>query len=180
MPAWTLRFTPVPDEAERGLVQAAALRSHARVRWEEPQFGRQYALVEAASDAAGAEVAASARATLFSGPVIALAVCPCVPEALPGLYDALGGEGRPSGVVGCERYDDAVIVEWDLERTPYETIEALIDVECGVFRAARVNALLTPLPLAWLTRIAAYGLNAPEITPERVLEAQLEAQGVDA
>lgn len=180
MPAWTLRFTPVPDEAERGLVQGAALRSRARVRWEAPRFGRQYALIEAAGDTAGAEIAAAARATLFSGPVIALAVCPCVPEALPGLFDALGGEGRPSGVVGCERRDDAVIVEWDLDRTPFETIEALIDAECGVFRAARVNALLTPLPLEWLTRLAAYGLKAPEITPGRVLEAQLEAQGVDA
>jgi hypothetical protein len=176
VPAWTLRFTPVPDDAERGTVEAAALRASARVRWQRPRYGRQYALIEAADGA----IIEAPRATRFSGPVIALAVCPSMPEALPGLYDALGGAGRPAGVAGCDRVGDAVIVEWDLDRTPYETIEALIDTECGIYRSGRVHDLIAPLPVAWLARLAAYGLRASEIAPDRVLEVQLEAQGLDA
>jgi hypothetical protein len=180
VPLWTLRFTPVPDDAARGAVEALALRSNAHLRWENPRYGRQYALVEATGDQTVDVASFAPRATLFSGPVIALAVCPSIPEALPGLLHALGGPGRPEGVIGCDRLGDAVIVEWDLDRTPYETIETLIDVECGVFRSARSNALLSPLPIPWLARIAAYGLRAPEITAERVLEVALEAQNVDA
>ncbi len=178
MPAWTLRFTPVPDDALVRTVDAIAVRHGARATWERPQFGRRYVLVESAPPAARDEFAASTRAALFDGPVIALAVSPSVAEALSPLRDALGGPGGPSGVRGCEIEGDAVILEWDLDRTPYDLIEALIDVELQRYRAARVNALLTPLPLEWLTRLAAYGLHAPEIVPERVLEYQLEVHRV--
>ena len=179
MPAWTLRFTPPPDDAETGAVQTVCLRHVAAVQWERPNFGRQYALVESSQDAVRDELA-HVRATVFRGPVIALAVSPTTPEALPGLLDALGGAGRPAGVCGCERVENAAIVEWDLERTPWETIEAVIDAECGVYRSGRVNALLTPLPDPWWARLAAHGLRAPEITPERVLEVQLALQDLDA
>ena len=177
MPAWTLRFTPVPDDAERA-VEEACTRMRASVRWERSQFGRQYALVESADSALADELSGLAQATVFDRPVIALAVSPTVPEALPPLFDALGGCGRPAGVRGCELADGAVIVEWDLDRTPWATIEALIDVELGVFRSGRVNALLSPLPMEWLARLAAYGLNAPEIAAERILEVQLERHGL--
>jgi hypothetical protein len=176
----TLRFTPIPDDAERGAVHAVALRSDARIRWEAPQYGRQYALVESSREGSLDAAALAPRATVFSGPIIALAVSPSAPEALPGLWQALGGNGRPAGVVGCDRVADAVIVEWDLDRTPYETIETLIDVECGVYRSARSNALLSPLPLSWLARLAAYGLSAPDITADRILEVALEASDTDA
>lgn len=179
MPVRTLRFTPVPDDALRGAVQASASRMNASVRWEPPQYDRQYALVEA-SDVETFEAGAfGSRATVFSGPIIALAVCPSSPEALPGLRHALGGAGRPAGIVGCDSVGAAVIVEWDLDRTPFETIETLIDVECGVYRSGRSNALLSPLPVNWLARIASYGLHAPEITADRILEVRLEAQDAD-
>jgi hypothetical protein len=180
VPAWTVRFTPPPDDVESDAVGAACARSGARLRWERPQFERRYALVESTDEAVRAALSAVARATVFAGPVIALAVSPTAPEALPRLQDALCGAGRPAGILGCERTGGAVIVEWNLDRTPYETIETLIDVECGVYRCGRVNSLLTPLPIAWLTRIAAHGLHAPEIVPERVLEVQLEMHGIDA
>jgi hypothetical protein len=178
VPAWTLRFTPPPDDAETGAVQAACSRLGASVRWERPGFERRYALIESADDRVRNELA-RARATIFPGPVIALAVSPTVPEALPPLLAALGGAGRPAGVYSCERHAGAAIVEWDLERTPWETIEAAIDAECGVYRSGRVNDLLTPLPVAWWTALAAYGLHAPEIVPERVLEVQLALHDLD-
>jgi hypothetical protein len=172
VPAWTLRFTPPPDDAEAGAVQAACSRHNAIAQWERPRFGRRYALVESAHDGVRDELART-RATVFPGPIIALAVSPTVSEALPQLLSALGGAGRPAGICGCEADAAAAVVEWDLDRTSWETIDSLIDAECARYRCGRVNALLTPLPVAWWARLAAYGLRAPEITSERILEVQL-------
>jgi hypothetical protein len=180
VPSSTLRFIPLPDDAVMHTVEGIAMRHGARVTWEAPYGARRYALLDGACVEAGIEIAASARAKVFEGPVIALALSPSAPEALLTLADALGGGGAPSGIVGCEMEGSALVVEWDLERTPYELIETLIAVELQRYRASSVNALLTPLPLKWVTRLAAYALRAPEITPERVLEYQLEVQGVDA
>jgi hypothetical protein len=154
------------------------MRGGATLQWERAHFGRRYALVEATDSALHDELSAHAHLTVFDRPVIALAVSPTVPEALPRLFDALGGPGRPSGVMGCERVDDTLIVEWDLERTPWDTIEALIDVELHVLRSGRVNMLLTPLPLEWVARLAAHALQAPEITEDRILEEQLKRHGL--
>ncbi|HEX8805410.1 MAG TPA: hypothetical protein VF741_00620, partial [Candidatus Aquilonibacter sp.] len=71
-----------------------------------------------------------------------------------------------------------MLLEWDLDTTALDTIMDLIDIEIERFHARRTNFLLTPLPLAWWTTIAGNGLRAPEITPERVLEEQLEVQHV--
>jgi len=172
VPAWTLRFAPPPDDAETGAVEALCTRSEASILWERPRFDRRYALVESPQDSIRDELACT-RATVFPGPVIALAVSPTVPEALQPLLSALGGAGRPAGVQACERHGTAAIVEWDMERTPWETLESLIDAECGVYRSGRVNVLLAPLPAAWWARLASYGLRAPELTPERILEVQL-------
>jgi hypothetical protein len=91
---------------------------------------------------------------------------------------ALGGPGRPAGVLACDAVPGGTIVEWDLDVTSFEVVLNLVDIEIDRFRAQRVNALLTPLPLAWWTRIGATGLHAPDITPDRVLEEQLEVHGV--
>lgn len=177
MPAWTVRFTAIPDDAECGAIVDAFARRGAHIRFERAQFGRQYALVEADDDRALAALAD--RAAVFPGPVIALAVSPTVSEALPLLADALGGAGRPSGIVGCETAGGAVLVEWDLDRTDLETIDALIDTELTRYRSGRINALLSPLPDAWLARLAAAALRAPDIQESRILEVQLQRAGFD-
>jgi len=136
-----------------------------------------YGLVEGPAACATA-LREETRAAVFTRPVIALAVSPSVPEALPPLLHALAGPGRPSGVLSCDAYEGGLVVEWDLEITSADVLLGLIDIEMDRFHARRVNELLTPLPLAWSTRIAANGLRAPEITPDRVLEEQLEVQHV--
>lgn len=175
----TLRYRAIPDEAEIGSVDAVVGRHNGRITWQRnagPAY--VYALVEEASEACAAELAAVASAEIVDSPLIALAVSPHAAEALPALQHALGGPGAPSGVIRCETEGDAVLVEWNMERTAAPLMMALIDVELLRFGGGRSNRLLAPLPLAWSTKIAAEGLKAPEIAPERVLEALLERHHV--
>jgi hypothetical protein len=175
--AFTIRYREMPGDAERNAVESIVRQRGGRIAWQaNPRFERTYALIEGVSDPEA--VRAATRGTVLDSAVIALAVLPNVAEALPYLRDALCGEGRPAGIVACEPTEGGTIVEWDLERTGAEVILALIDVELRRFHAARVNELLSPLPLAWWTRIAANGLRAPQIAPDRVLEALLEQSDV--
>jgi hypothetical protein len=176
VPAFTVRYNPIPGEDVRSSLGELARQNGATVTWREnTAFDRSYALVEGTSPAA---LPAQEGATVFETPVIALAIRPNIAEALPGLQDALGGPGRPSGVVSCESLSDAVVVEWNLDRTAAGVLLGLIDLELARFRAACVNELLTPLPLTWWTAIASAGLQAPEIAPDRVLEALIEEHHV--
>ncbi|HTZ54834.1 MAG TPA: hypothetical protein VMB20_07190 [Candidatus Acidoferrum sp.] len=179
MSAFTVRFQPEPSDAEIRAAEAAAHDLGARVTWQHATAcKRMYGLVEGASPACISTLREATVATVYDRPVIALAVFPSVAEALPQLLRALGGPGRPDGVHACDRCEGGMIVEWDLDATPLDVIMNLIDIEIDRFHARRVNVLLNPLPLAWWTTIAASGLRAPEITPERVLEEQLEVQHV--
>jgi hypothetical protein len=172
--AFTIRYREMPGDAERNALESIALRCGGSMSWQaSPGFERAYALVE--GDALDlAAIRAATRGTVLESAVIALAVLPNVAEALPSLLDALGGAGGPVGVVACHAIDGGVIVEWNLDRTEYDVVLGLVDVELQRFHASRVNELLSPLPLEWWTRIAAHGLRAPQIAPDRVLDALLE------
>lgn len=141
-------------------------------------YERTYGLVEGAADACKAALQRASRANVFDRPVIALAISTSVPQAMPPLRSAFAGPGAPDGILSCESRENVLLVEWDLDRSSAALVLSLVDAELERFRAGRVNELLTPLPLAWWTRIAAAGLRAPEIAPERVLEEQLEVQHV--
>lgn len=179
MSAFTLRFQPQLDDSEIAAAEAIVRQSGGKVTWQHSAAcKRTYGLVENAGAGCASALREATRAAVFDRPVIALAVFPSVEEALPPIMHALGGPGRPIGVLACERCVGGAIVEWDLDVSPFDVVLNLVDIEIDRFRARRVNALLTPLPLAWWTRIAATGLRVPEITPEQVLEEQLEVHGV--
>ena len=179
MPAFTLRFQPEPSDAEVRAAERAVHDLGAHVTWQHATAcKRMYGLVEGASAVCISTLREATVATVYDRPVIALAVFPSVPEALPPLMRALGGPGRPTGIRACDPCDGGMIVEWDLDTTGLDVIMDLMDIEIERFHARRVNRLLSPLPLAWWTAIAASGLHAPEITPESVLEEQLEVQHV--
>lgn len=178
MAAFTVRYRPIPGTQLRTALDTAARGVRATVSWTDaPRYDRSYALVEGASDREGL-VLSTESATVFDTPVIALAIRPNAAEALPALHDLLAGPGRPSGVLGAEAAPDAVLVEWNLDVTPAQVLLALVDIELARCGASRVTELLTPLPLAWWTAIARDGLQAPEIAPDRVLEALIEEQHV--
>ncbi|MEO9171091.1 MAG: hypothetical protein ABI282_08610 [Candidatus Baltobacteraceae bacterium] len=97
---------------------------------------------------------------------------------MPFLEEALAGRGAPAAVSLCERFGNVLLLEWNLERASALTVMALIDVELLRVKCGRTTHLLARLSLESWTRIAAEGLQVPEIAPDRVLESLLERHGV--
>lgn len=175
MADFTIRYLKRPDDRERDAVFERVSSAGGRIEWcDDERTGRTYALISEGDPSLPESIRASSHATVFEKPIIALAVFPWPVEALQSVERALGGDGRPAGVLECARCGDGTIVEWDLERTSAALVLAIADVELSRLRASRTTVLLTPLPLRWWARIAAEGLQAPEIAPDRVLEALLE------
>lgn len=170
MPAFTLRYRAIPNDSETARIDDLISRSGATIAWQHnPHFARSYALIEGVEAPLIPEMEPA---------IIALAVSPSVPEALPGVQEALGGRGRPAGITSCERIGNALIIEWDLNRTSARIVLELCDIELARYHSGRTNELLSPIPLPWWTQIAAEGLSAPEIAPNRVLEALIEEHHV--
>lgn len=168
--ARTIRFDAAPDAAERAALERSIADAGGRVAWGGAISGRTYALAETP---APAQPAASGKT--FGSAIIALAVTPHPPEAFSPLLEALGGPGRPAGILGCERAGDELLLEWDPAVTPVSVVTALIDTELQRFHGSRTTRSLAPLPVAVVAEIAARGLGAPEIAPDRILETYFEA-----
>lgn len=142
---------------------------------------RSYALLEfeTAGPAGVLAAAAAGGAVVYDAPVIAIAVFPSVAEALPALTAALDGPGRPAGVRACEPCGGGgVAIDWDLEVTPAAIVLGVVDVELARFASGRTAELLSPLPPPWVAKIAADGLQAPEISPGRTLETLVQRAGL--
>jgi hypothetical protein len=178
----SLRIDGDVDPSVLEAVDAQARSQDAHLVWRtSSRPARTYGLLRWATHDGVSEFSVPAGVTAYPTAIIALAVFPAVPEALPFLEQALGGPGRPAGVASCESYDgSAAIVEWDMDRTPAQLVLDLIDVECARFGGGRTAALLSPLPQAWVARLAAAGLRAPEIVPERILDVLVERAGLRA
>jgi hypothetical protein len=157
------------DDARRAAIEDVVHREGGNVVWRTSErAGCSYALLELPD---GYDRSAmSAGVTAYDGPIIAVAVFPAVAEALPPLLEALGGPGRPAGVVGCRPCTGGAIVEWDPGVTDPRVVLGIIDVELGRFGSGRVAELLSPLPSAIVASVAASGLAAPQIEPQRILD----------
>jgi hypothetical protein len=171
----TLRIDGRLNEEARKLVDALLLDHGGRAAWHtSAATGRSYALLEL--PALLPELTAiAADAKVYQTPIIALAVFPEVREALPALLEALGGDGGPAAILTCEPCSGGMVIEWDPQRTSARVVLGLVDVELRRFNSGRTAELLSPLPPASIARIAADGLEAPQIAPERVLEMLLDA-----
>jgi hypothetical protein len=178
VPASTLRSdVPLLDSVRATIASAIALRG-GTVTWrDDARSGRTYGLIELPEDAAAVRAVVREAVTVFEAPIIALAVSPTVPEALPGLLEAFNGSGAPEGVISCAIVDGSLILEWDPARTSAQLVLALLDVELMRFACGRTAELLAPLPDAVLAQIASDGLGTPEIASNRVLETLLERMG---
>ncbi len=109
---------------------------------------------------------------------IVLAVYPSAAEALPALERALGGPGRPDGIVAVRRSDTSIVVEWDPSRSAVRLVINLIDAELRRYNATRRTELLQSLSVERLAQIAAQELQAPEIASDRILERLLAKAGL--
>jgi hypothetical protein len=176
--SFTLCYRSIPTNDEIAAVDAAVHSAAGTIEWQiSKSFGRAYALVEAERGPEAVR-AAAAGARVTEQAIIALAVFPSVAQALPLLCEALEGAGKPAGVLSAQAVEGAAIVEWDPALTQSAVVLDLIDAELARYRSGRVNELLSPLPLEAWTRLAADGLRAPEIAPDRVLEHLIEAHHV--
>jgi len=175
----TLSMEGVPTDKQRHALDEAARRGGGNVVWRSSAAaGRSYASVALPDPNAGGSIPTPAGATLYEKAVIALAVFPALAEALPALMDALAGRGRPAGILACRAIPNGVVVEWDPSVSAAPLMTSLIDAELGRFACGRTNGLLSPLPPEVVTAIAAEGLRAEQIVPERVLELRIGSDRV--
>ncbi|MBV8491001.1 MAG: hypothetical protein JO199_10785 [Candidatus Eremiobacteraeota bacterium] len=183
MTFFTVRTGASFDGTSRKAVEDAVLSRGGAVLWHDGgAFERTYALVEAPVEArvTAAEVGRlfGGDATVYEGALVAVAIVPAHAAGIPALVDAFGGAGRPAGMVTCEASAGAAILEWDPSATAPETVWNLVDAELERYGSGRCATLLSPLPADVTAAIAARGLQAPEIGPERVIETLLERAGL--
>lgn len=172
---FTLSVAGRPDDSRRHAIDAAMQARGGRVTWRvNPIAGRSYALLEAPAPFDPGDFAMAPGESVYDTAIIALAVSPTVPEALPYLVDALGGEGGPAGILAVRSCGEGLIVEWDPRRSGARVVSAVIDVELARFQSGRRADLLSPLPPSVLATIAAGGLQTPQLTTDRVLELLIE------
>jgi hypothetical protein len=101
-----------------------------------------------------------------------LRVTPDRARRLAALADALGGRGRPAGVVASATDGTALVVEVDVRTTPLSSIVASVDAEVG--RDGRRIEPLFPLSDAMLADVAGRLLGLPDLAPNRLIETYLE------
>jgi hypothetical protein len=179
VPASTLRSGQILHDSVRATVAAAVASRGGRVTWrDDAGSGRTYGLIELPQAAPAVKAVVREHVTVFDAPIIALAVSPTVPEALPQVLEAFAGPGRPDGILSCEASRGRVILEWNPDRTKTALVFAVLDSELRRFASGRTAELLAPLPEAIVAQIAAEGLATPEIASNRVLETLLEQMGI--
>ena len=167
----------VPTDKQRHALEEAARRGGGDALWRSSAAaGRSYASIAMPKAGTAASIPAPSGATLYEKAVIALAVFPALPEALPPLLDALGGAGRPAGILACRALATGVVIEWDPAVSAARLVTSLVDGELARFACGRTSELLSQLPPDVATQIAAQGLRAEQILPQRVLELQI---GID-
>jgi hypothetical protein len=167
----TLSIEGNPSDAQREAIDGIVHHQGGRATWRTSVAAeRSYALLDLPGTNEVAAIRAAGAGTVYQTAVIAVAVFPAVPEALPSLLDALGGPGRPAGVLACRTCPGGVVIEWDPEISGLELVRGLVSVELRRYGSGWTTELLSPLPPALIATIAAQGLAAPEIAPKRVLE----------
>jgi hypothetical protein len=90
------------------------------------------------------------------------------------LLHALGGPGRPAGIVDARTDGErALVVEFDCARSAPAFVLALVDVELRGSPGRRIEPLL-PLEDTDLAALAGALLREPDLSAERLIETHLE------
>lgn len=175
MAYFTLTIEGAPDAARREEIDDRVRREGGQTVWRiNPSIGRSYVSFELPDGLVIGPIRPAPGEVAYETAIIAMALSPTVPQALPSLREAFEGPGRPAGVLACLPYSGGVILEWDPNVSDPELILGLVDVELRRFASGRTIELLSPLPPATVAKIAAQGLQAPQILPNRVLELLID------
>lgn len=137
-------------------------------------YGRTYVLAQGGDGTDPAEVAARVDAQWFDDVIVALAIELRPADALPHVQKVFAGSGAPAGVAGVECAGETLILECSAQTSP-SLLYAALDAELARWNGTRSARLLSPLPGEVVAAIAASGLQAPELTQDRVLDTLLGA-----
>jgi hypothetical protein len=141
---------------------------------------RTYGLVQGpASVEPDAAAQALSGARWYEETIIALAVEPTPADALPAIAAPFSPDAGVAGMLECTVLEKGIVVEFQPARSMPSLILNLADVELRRFHGYRKVTLLNPLPTEIIALIAASGLHAAEIGPDRILETLLEQSGVE-
>jgi hypothetical protein len=170
----TLSIDGVLESERRAEVDDAVRRLGGAATWRASEAAqRTYVLLELPDGYDRAAVAGAWAGVAYDKAIIALALFPAISEALPPLLEALGGPGRPAGVLACLPCPAGVVVEWDPGLTQARVVLGIADVELRRFASPRVTEVLAPLPPTVVALLAANGLCTPQIEPQRILELRI-------
>lgn len=179
--AHTLRIDAASGDALQRRIAAALARDGVRLEFG-PQHSleRTYVLVQGPAGADPVDLEQSfPEGRWYGEAIIALAIEPEPPDALPDLLRALDGPGRPAGICNCDIEGTCLVVEFLPSLTQPALVLRIVDVELRRTRGYRRVELLSPLPVEVLARVAADGLQAKEIATDRILESLLESANVE-
>lgn len=172
-----IRFAKVLAASERDdVLRVVASVGATATSWRDAG-DRTYALLALAPLSGGTQLrerlrAAAPDARLDLPALAILRVTPDRERHLARLARALGGPGRPVGIVASATDGDALVIEADVRTTPLSSIVASVDAETG--REGRRIEPLFPLSDAVLTELAGRELGLPDLDPSRLIETYLE------
>lgn len=121
---------------------------------------------------AAASLAPTGCACLHAPPLVVLEVIPAGGAGLAALEQALGGAGRPLGIVSCERSEIGLVVELEDAVTPLDLVVALVDAELRG-RPRRIVPLM-PLEDGVLARFAGARLSVDGLDASSLIETHAE------
>lgn len=179
--ARTLRIDAPASDAVRTRVRALFAHDGVRVRFgAQNDAARTYVLIEGPEGIDPSDLEERVQdSRWYDEAIIALAIEPAPADALQHVKNALGGPGAPAGISSCEVAGSKILIELRPSVTQPSLVLRIIDVELGRFKGHRRTQLLSALPMELVARIAAEGLQAPEIASDRILESLLEAAHVE-
>ena len=166
----SIRFDRVLAQGERAVAVRALNSCGAKATsWAVARSGRSYAVAKLTTECDVNALREQLGARVDEPPLLVLDVVPDDPERVPALAHALGGAGRPAGVVDAKPSGDALTVELNEATTPLRLIIDVIDAELERSPGRRITPLFR-LEDATVTALAAASLRAPEIGVVRLVE----------
>jgi hypothetical protein len=138
------------------------------------ELHRTYALFSLPDGYDASAFAAAAGAQRIDDPaLVVLEIIPEEPRRAEALARALGGAGRPAGIVDAVRTHRGIVIELDAERTPLRFVIDVVDTELEFAPGRRIVPLLA-FDDAVLTAAARDLLGDPAIDVSRLIETYSE------
>ena len=118
---------------------------------------------------AGAEVTSWNEVRPGGTSICLMRIVPNAPERVAPLAEALGGAGRPAGIIEVTHEPGAVVASFDVAQSSIELVLAIAEAE-----TVQRPKLALPPDDAHLTAICAALLGEPDLDTYRLIETYIE------